>query len=311
METLGQIGEREIIRRLAALLDGRDDVAVGIGDDVAVVSMEDSHTDLLLTSDAVIEGIHFEASEAPERIGRKAIGRVLSDFAASGGEPMWAVLNVAAPPTMEMDRLASAYRGVAELAGKYGMAVVGGDTSSGPVFELHVFAVGRVRKGGAILRSGAREGDLIYVTGELGGSLSGKHLLFEPRIEEGLWLREMGWVSAMIDVSDGIATDLDHLLEQSKVGAELDAEQIPVSSAARTADPDRTPLEHALYDGEDYELLFTVPADRRMAFESSWADTFDLACTKIGRIIHDSGTLLLVNGDEKTSLKAQGFEHFS
>ena len=190
------------------------------------------------------------------------------------------------------------------------MAIVGGDTVSGSVLEFHVFGVGQVRKGGAVLRSGARVGDAIYVTGELGGSLSGKHLTFEPRIEEALWLRESGWVSAMIVVSDGIATDLDHILEQSGMGAEIAANDIPVSPAAKSAGGDRTPLEHALYDGEDYELLFTVPADRQSAFESSWADTFDLPCTRIGQILGERGPIVLVDGDRRSPLEGGGYEHF-
>ena len=233
MTTLHQLGEREVIRRLAKLLPGRDDVRVGIGDDVAVVNVEGSHKDFLLTSDAVIEGTHFLPDAPPEQIGHKAIGRVLSDFAAMGGEPLWALIDVVATATCRSSGSSGVYSGAAKLANKYGLAIVGGDTAGGPALELHVFGVGEMPKSSAILRSGARPGDVIYVTGSLGGSLPGKHLTFEPRIEEGLWLRECRWANAMIDISDGLATDLGHILEMSKAGAEILADAVPVSDAAR------------------------------------------------------------------------------
>lgn len=308
MTTLQQIGERELIRRLARLVPTRGDVRVGIGDDVAVVHVESTHTDLLLTSDAVIEGVHFTRAAKPELIGRKAIGRVLSDLAAMGGEPMWALVDLVAPASLGLARIEAAYRGAARLAEKYGLAIVGGDTTQGRDFELHVFGVGQVPGGSAILRSGARKGDAVYVTGSLGGSLAGRHLTFEPRIAEGLWLREGGWASAMIDISDGLAADLSHLLEMSGVGAEVEAARVPVSKSLRRT---KAGLARALFDGEDFELLFTVSADRQAAFESSWADTFGLACTRIGRIAGPKSRLMLVDDlGRRHELKDGGFEHF-
>ncbi len=311
MKTLKQLGEREVIRRLARVLRTRPDVRTGIGDDVAVVQIEGSSYDLLLTTDAVIETRHFLSDTPAWKIGHKAIGRVLSDLASMGGEPLWTLIDLVAPPNLAMDRLEKIYRGADRLAEKYGLAIIGGDTCSGDQLALHVFAVGRVPAGSAILRSGARRGDLIYVTGTLGGSLAGKHLTFEPRLEEGLWLREARWANAMIDLSDGLATDLRHILDMSGMGAEIEAEAIPISREARAARTKRTPLEHALFDGEDFELLFTVSANKQKAFESSWQDSFKLPCTNIGVITGRRRQVVLRAADGiRHPLPDRGFEHF-
>ncbi|OGV46895.1 MAG: hypothetical protein A2X46_15855 [Lentisphaerae bacterium GWF2_57_35] len=304
------MGERETIRRLAALLPTRPDVRMHIGDDVAVVSA--GEYDFLLTSDAVIEGTHFLADAVPEQIGHKAIGRALSDLAATGGEPLWALIDVVAPPELEAERLERIYQGLAKLSSTYSLAVVGGDLAQGPVLELHVFAVGRVPAGQAVLRSGAKAGDAIYVTGQLGGSIQGKHLTFEPRVKEGQWLRQNQWATAMIDLSDGLATDLNHILEMSCVGAELAMETIPISDAAKISPSQQTPLEHALYDGEDFELLFTVADERRLAFEEAWAQANFLPCTRIGHITQEPRGILLIDAEgRRTPLARDGFEHFT
>ncbi len=309
MTPLRQLGERAAIRRLAAILPTRPDVRVHIGDDVAVVS-NGAH-DLLLTSDAVIEGTHFLPDTPPEQIGHKAIGRALSDLAATGGEPLWALVDVVSKPDEPVERIEAVYRGLAALAGKYGLAIVGGDLAQGPVLELHVFAVGRVPAGTALLRSGAKPGDGLYVTGDLGGSIHGKHLAFEPRVKEGLWLRDQGWATAMIDLSDGLATDLRHLLEMSKAGAEVHASRIPISPDARRAGSPRSPLERALCDGEDFELLFCVRPEKQAAFEAVWGTAFPLPCTRIGRITDTPNQLVLLDAQgADLPLPSDGFEHF-
>jgi thiamine-monophosphate kinase len=302
MTTLRQLGEREVIRRLTGLLSSRPDVRVHIGDDVAVVS-GGADVDFLLTSDAVIEGTHFLPDTVPEQIGNKAIGRALSDLAATGGEPLWALIDVVAPPNYDMARLEGVYRGLERLASQHGLAVVGGDLAKGSGFELHVFAVGRVPAGQAVLRSGARPGDLIYVTGALGGSIHGKHLAFEPRVREGNWLRQGRWATSMIDISDGLATDLRHILEMSNAGAELETERIPISQ-------DAAALENALYDGEDFELLFTIPVGRQALFEEAWKKAFPLSCARIGKISAGSNILLRDAQGHPLPLARDGFEHF-
>ena len=311
MTTLHKIGEREAIRRLARWVPTRDDVKVGIGDDMAVIHQEGSAYDLLLTSDPVIEGTHFLRTAKAGRIGHKAIGRCLSDMAAMGGEPLWAVIDVVAPASMSVARIEDVYRGASKLAGKYGMAIVGGDMARGPALELHVFAVAQVPKNSAVLRSGAKAGDWIYVTGALGGSIAGKHLTFDPRLEEGLWLREVGFANAMIDVSDGLASDLRQILERSGTGAVLYADRIPVSPAAKKKRGKKSPLDHALGDGEDFELLFTVSRDRQAVFESSWKENFSLPCACIGEIVSRRRGMTLVGSDgRRIDWKGSGYEHF-
>ena len=310
-QTLKQLGEREVIRRLAKLLPVRDDVRAGIGHDVAVVAAGGGF-DFLLTSDAVIESRHFLAATPGELIGRKAVGRVLSDLAAAGGEPLWALVDLVAPGDMSLSRVEEVYRGLVALSGEHGLAIIGGDTAAGPALSLHVFGVGRVPSGTALLRSGARPGDRLCVTGALGGSQAGRHLTFAPRVREGRWLREGKWATAAIDISDGLATDLHHLLEMSGVGAELFADRIPLADSARSAQDGRTPLDHALHDGEDFELLFTVSADRLAAFEQAWQQAFPgVPVISIGAITAETGRLdLLDAAGHRAPLRAAGFEHF-
>lgn len=311
MTTFRQLGEREVIRRLARLVPGRPDVRVGIGDDVAVVEHAGAH-DLLLTSDAVIENIHFLPDAPAEQVGHKAIGRILSDFAAMGGEPLWALVDLVAPAETPVEWAESVYRGAAQLASRFNLAIVGGDTTGGPVRELHVFGVGRAPAGEAVLRSGAKPGDRLYVTGELGGSLAGRHLNFEPRVAEGTWLREGRWATAMMDISDGLIVDLERLLERSGVGAVLHAERVPVSEAARALKGDRSPLDHALGDGEDYELLFAVPADRSGGFEAAWKGRFGLSCCAVGEITSETGRLDILDRAGRLLKPGQaGYEHFA
>jgi thiamine-monophosphate kinase len=311
-DTLSDIGEIRLIARLARLLPSRPDVIAGVGDDCAVVRAGARDPfDLLLTSDPVIEGVHFGPDAAPAAIGHKALGRVLSDIAAMGGEPLWALVDVVAPARTPAARLEGIYRGAVALARRAGMALVGGDTSRGPVLELHVFGVGRVPRGRALLRSGARPGDILYVTGVLGGSRAGKHLRFAPRLAEGRWLGEGRWASALLDVSDGLATDLRRLAVASRVGIRLDAARVPVAPAARRLQDGRPALAHALGDGEDFELLFTVRRAKAAAFEPAWRRAFRLRCTRIGVVTDPREGIRLAGADGRLApLRAHGYEHF-
>jgi len=306
-----QIGEDNLIRRLKRLVPGRADVMAGIGDDCAVVRTGRCDPyDLLLKSDPVIEGVHFGPDAKGAAIGHKALGRVLSDLAAMGGEPLWILVDLVSPPTASVAHMEAIYRGMARLARQYGAAIVGGDTSRGQVLEIHVFAVGRVRRGASVLRSGARSGDVLYVTGALGGSRLGRHLRFEPRLVEGQWLRDSGVVTAMMDVSDGLATDLRRLVAVSGVGAVLEAGCIPVSGAARRMKDQRSALEHALADGEDFELLFSVQRRKAASFESAWRKAFRLPCTRIGEMTSRPGIVELRDGKHCEKLTLHGYEHF-
>lgn len=305
------IGENTLIRRLARLVPGRRDVITGIGDDCAVVRAGARDPfDLLLKSDPVIEGVHFIPHDKAADVGHKALGRVLSDIAAMGGEPLWFLVDLVAPRTVPIARLEGIYRGMSRLARRHGVAMVGGDTSQGAFLELHVFAVGRVGRGQAILRSDAKPGEYIYVTGHLGGSGMGRHLRFEPRLAEGQWLAAQGWATAMMDVSDGVATDLRRMMEASGTGALLRACDIPVSAAARRIRNRQSSIDHALSDGEDFELLFTVSPRKALAFEKAWRHQFALPCTRIGVMTACRDRLELERGGVRSELKTRGYEHF-
>lgn len=300
--------------RLTGRLPARADVVVGAGDDCAVVRPAGGgRYDWLLKSDPVIEGVHFESEAPPRAVGHKALGRVLSDVAAMGGEPLWVLVDLVLRSGRDTAWAEAAYAGLSRLARRSGVAVVGGDTSRGAVRELHVFAVGRVPRGKAVLRSGARAGDALYVTGGLGGSLAGRHLRFEPRLAEGAWLREEGWATAMMDVSDGVAADLPRLAAASRLGARLRRAALPLSVAAKqAARRDGIPAwRHALGDGEDFELLLTVRARTAAAFERAWRRQFDLPCTLVGSMTAQRGVIDLVDEEgHDTRLGEQGFEHF-
>ncbi len=301
METIGHLGEHEAIRRLTALLEPHPDLSVGAGDDCAVCRLPGTGTDQVFTTDPTIENVHFRLLEKPERIGNKAAGRVLSDIAAMGAQPQWLLVNVVAPPKQDFQVLEGIYAGMNALCRRFGSTIVGGDLTQGACLELHVFGTGTVPAGTALLRSGARPGDCIFTTGSLGCSIGGKHLDFMPRVEEGIFLRETGMVNALMDISDGLATDLRHILEQSGTGAVLDVESIPRVGT----------LEQALYDGEDFELLFTAPAEKADALGARWLERFERELPRIGRISPSVGELRLRHSDGRSeTLAGKAFEHF-
>lgn len=304
---LRDLGENAILRRLLPLLPPGRHVAVGPGDDCAVVRLPGSPTDLLYTTDAVIERRHFPAwrdcapsGVTPAMIGRKALARTLSDIAAMGGTPLHALVDLVAPADLPVSFAIGLFRGMRTLALEHSVGIIGGDTAEGPALELHVTAVGTVPRGRAILRSTARPGDMIYVTGRLGASWrpgNKKQYNFLPRLAEGRFL--LPWATSMMDLSDGLSTDLPRLLDASNAGASLDFDAIPLSPAARRT-PD--PLTSALADGEDFELLFTIPARKRRPFETAWLRAFPrLPATPIGRILPDPSARPIPPG---------GWQHF-
>ncbi len=226
------MNEFELIARLTASLPSNPAVVTGVGDDCAVLDVGAPGRRLLFKTDAIVEGIHFLPTADPRKIGHKALGRCLSDIAAMGGRPLAALITLALPSNFEVPFVSAIYDGMNALARRYGVAIVGGETTTNPERMLiSVSMLGECSNG--ILRSGAKSGDAIFVTGELGGSILGKHLEFEPRVAEGQWLAEHFPIHAMIDISDGLVNDLRHILKASGVGAELLAKSIPVSPAAR------------------------------------------------------------------------------
>jgi thiamine-monophosphate kinase len=232
-----------------------------------------------------------------------------------GGTATSALVTVGMPRDREVAWLKEVYRGMGELAARHGVAIVGGETTetNGPLF-LSVAMLGEVPRGKAVLRRGARAGDAIFVSGELGGSLTGRHLEFEPRLREGRWLAETFDVHAMIDLSDGLASDLRHLLNAGGVGAELLAGSIPISRAARLQgrgeSSKKPPLLAALTDGEDYELLFTVAPGDAVKVLDGWKRGFpDVPLTCVGRITEAKGVRIRDEHGVK-NLEAHGYTHF-
>ncbi len=248
----------------------------GIGDDCAVIPPAKNHQ--LVTTDPVIYGRHFDSTVPPRAVGAKLLKRNLSDIAAMGGKPVAAVVSLALAPDTSLDWLKKFYLGLAACARRYDVRIVGGDITQGPVgfvgafLTLHGESAGRR----VVTRAGARPGDHLYVTGTLGGSLLGRHYSFVPRLAEGAWLARRPDVRAMLDLSDGLAKDLTAVTPASLVPALCEA-AVPVSAAARrcASQSKRSPLHHALCDGEDYELLLVVRRQADLArFERDWRKRF-------------------------------------
>jgi len=310
------MNEFELIAQWTRSLPWNASVIVGPGDDCAVLDSGQPGRYLLLKTDAVVQGIHFSAEAKPESIGHKALGRCLSDIAAMAGRPMAALITMALPSHFEPAFLQRIYAGMNRLAEQHAVAIVGGETTTNPErLLISVCLLGDVAADKCILRSGAKDGDALFVTGELGGSLAGRHLEFEPRLTEARWLADHFRIHAMIDLSDGLAGDLRHILRRSNVGAEVLARAIPISRAARlqakAESSAKTPLLAALSDGEDFELLFTVASRDAIPLLDAWKKQFPkvrLSC--IGRITSAPG-LKLRDKTGVHSLEAHGYVHFA
>lgn len=310
------VTEFELIRRLMPLLPSNGSVVVGAGDDCAVLELGAPETQTLFKTDAVVEGVHFTPEEDAVRIGHKALARCLSDVAAMGGTPTAAVVTLALPPAFDPQRVLDMYQGMQRLALRHQVALVGGETTAQPAgLLLSVALLGTVQRGRALLRSGGRAGDAVFVTGELGGSLEGHHLDFEPRLAEGRWLAASGWVHCMMDVSDGLASDLPKLLDAAGgLGAEVRRTALPIRRAARVrerqGDRARPAVVAALTDGEDFELLFTVAARNAVRLLDAWKQSFPgVRLTCIGRLTNVPGMFLL-GPDGRRPMPVRGFEHF-
>jgi len=286
-------------------------VPIGPGDDMALVDLGESGC--LVTTDTLLEGTHFRLAKAtPRQVGYKAMAVSLSDAAAMAAEPVCAVAWVGLPEGRDMAFAEQLCLGLSDAAARFACPVVGGDVTSWP----HPLAIGTslvARPAGVepVRRSGARPGDLLLVTGDLGGSVLGRHLEFVPRVAEARLLARAVTLHAMIDLSDGLSTDLGHIARESGAAAEIDAGRIPISSDAhRLAETDgRSPLDHALNDGEDFELLLAVAPDdgRRLVRDKPLGD---LRLTRIGRITEGSGVTIIGAGGKRRPLEAGGYEHF-
>jgi thiamine-monophosphate kinase len=310
------MNEFELIAQLTRALPTNESVVTGAGDDCAVLDLGVADKLILFKTDAVVEGFHFTRETPPEKIGRKALARGLSDIAAMAGTPTAAMVTIALPENFDAEFVAKIYDGINTLAREHGVAIVGGETTTNPESILiSISLLGTVPRGKQILRSGAKTGDAIFVTGELGGSLAEKHLDFEPRLTEARWLSENFPVHAMMDLSDGLAGDLRHILQAGGVGAEILKSAVPVSRAAKSHEKTNSNAKPAfaaaLTDGEDFELLFTVAGKKAVKLLDAWQQQFpQLKLSCIGKIVAGDGILIRdKNGSHK--LNAYGYVHFT
>jgi thiamine-monophosphate kinase len=291
--------EEELLKLISRELPSpAPEVLAGIGDDCAVIrsSHPKGHLELLKT-DALVEGVHFVKGTPWNKVGWKALCRPISDVAAMGGSPHHALITVAAPAHWGSPEWRSLYQGIGKAAREFGVSVVGGETanSPGPLF-LSVTLTGSVPKQNLKLRSGARPGDLICVTGKLGGSFkSGRHLNFQPRVAEGRWLGGEKGVTAMMDLSDGLGSDLPKLVNSSGCSFRIAADGLPLNRGCS--------FHEGVSDGEDYELLLTIAAKSWPSIQQRWtAASSGVLLTPIGVVLPP---------DEKSSLLPTGFDHMN
>jgi len=275
---LSEAGEDRLLAQILPTLSRNRSVVMGTGDDCAVVQGSQRENLLLLKTDCVVEGIHFETTTSPVSVGWKAMARPLSDFAAMSGVPQFALITLIVPPEKTLAWTRRIYRGLEKAARVFGVAIVGGETSSirGPAV-ISVSLTGFVEKDRWVGRNGAKANDHLFVTGRLGGSIRGEHLKFTPRIEEARWLTKHFPIHAMIDLSDGLGADLPRLARASGVGFEVDENAIPRHRGCS--------VTQAISDGEDYELLLALSPRQSARLKKSWGRRFPkLPLTLIGRL---------------------------
>jgi thiamine-monophosphate kinase len=308
--------EFELIQRLTNSLPTNKALVTGPGDDCAILDLGIANQLVLFKTDAVVEGIHFAKDAAPDKIGHKALARCLSDIAAMAGTPTAALITIGLPQHYDPAFVSAIYDGINAVAREFEVAIAGGETTTNPErILISVAVLGTVERGKAVLRSGAEKGDAIFVTGQLGGSLAGRHLEAEPRLAEARWLAQHFNVHAMLDVSDGLAGDLRHILNAGHVGAELLSTAIPISRAAKLASKSessaKTPLLAALTDGEDFELLFTLASSDAVPLLDAWKKQFpNLKLSCIGKITKGPG-ISIRDKNGVRPITAHGYVHFS
>jgi len=279
---LRDVGEDRLLEELLPKLSSRRDVVLGAGDDCALLESAKRGMLDVLKTDCLVEGIHFAKNSRPELVGWKAMARPLSDFAAMSAVPRFALVTLIVPAQREVVWVQRLYRGIEKAARAFAVSVVGGETSNikGPAV-VSVSVTGIVETSRWVGRSGGKSGDQLFVTGYLGGSLRGRHLNFVPRIAESRWLTKNFRVHAMMDLSDGLGTDLPRLARASGLSFEIDEAALPISRGCTVA--------QAISDGEDYELLFAISPKDSKSLLSRWRKKFPrLLLTRIGRLNRQS-----------------------
>jgi thiamine-monophosphate kinase len=306
--------ESELIDWLEKNLPTGASVKIALGDDAAVIAVGSSDT--VVTTDMLTDGVDFLLEEVdPQLVGRKALGVNLSDLAAMAARPVAAFVSLVLPQqgTSKLTALELAielYRGMIPFAEKHGIIIAGGDTNTwdGPL-AINVTAIGETTSYGLLTRSGAKVGDQVLVTGTLGGSILGRHLRVEPRVAEALLLNEHFTLHAGMDISDGLALDASRLAKASGCGIVFDLNAVPISEAAHALSErdGRSALEHALGDGEDFELLLAVPTD--VAREILTTQPLAIPITRIGEVIADPGLWQVTPDGKRKPLEPRGYEH--
>jgi thiamine-monophosphate kinase len=304
--------ELEFLRWLRGRLPPHPQLRVPPGDDAAVLA----HTpgsDCVITSDLLMDGVHFELAECgPRAAGYKSLAVNLSDLAAMAARPVAAIVSIALPQADAQKLAVELYEGLLPLADRFGVTIAGGDTNcwDGPLV-INIAALGETTEHGPLLRSGARPGDQILVTGELGGSILGKHLHFAPRVEEALLLNSRYRLHAGMDISDGLSLDLSRLAAESRCGAVIELAAVPVSPAAQqlagSGADERSAWEHALADGEDFELLLAAPPEEaeRIVREQP----LSIPLTRIGEFVAEAGLWRVDERGRREPLPPRGYEH--
>jgi thiamine-monophosphate kinase len=293
---LRELGEDKLLAQVFPKLNRNSWVVIGAGDDCAVVKFHGAKDLLLLKTDCVVEEVHFARETSARAVGWKAMMRALSDFAAMSGIPEFALITLAIAGKKKVSWVDELYRGLNRAAARFDVAIVGGETSEtiGPTVIV-VSVAGGVERDRCVLRSGGKANDDLFVTGKLGGSIRGRHLNFFPRIDEARWLTANFKVHAMMDLSDGLGTDLPRLAGASKLGFAIDERALPLSRGCT--------IQQAISGGEDYELLFAVSPRERKRLQKRWQKKFPgLPLTRIGRL------------NQKSKIKNQelksGYVHF-
>lgn len=327
-----ELGEFGLIGRLMNGKPVSSQVVKGVGDDAAVIEVN-PEARLLVTGDMMVEGTHFLRERiSPYDLGCKLMAVNLSDIAAMAGTPKFAVSFLGLPPDITVEEVEEIYRGAQSLAGRHGVAIIGGDTVRSPVLTLGITLLGEGLPDRTLLRCGAREGDILGVTGTLGGSAAGLAVLLgkvkvdaaaasraievhcrpQPRVMEGLALGALGCVRAMIDISDGLASEVGHLCRESRVGVNIWGDEVPIDDDTRAISREmgKSPLDLALYGGEDYELLFAVNPDGWQKVKESM-DKLGTRVTAIGRFTADEGSIEITVDGKTAPLSVGGYNHFT